>query len=311
MFQGGGAEMSAQPVLFSIPQTIQLERVLYATDFSQASERALPIVSAIARHYGSQVFLAHIFPTKPYPLPDVGSMPRSEQEKKDEKEARGLMADLLLRPELQNLCTTVELEGGSPVERINHYVRKHSIDLVIIGTHGRKGFTHTVMGSVAEDLFRTLKCAVLTIGPNLDARFTVANTIKSILFPTDMSPESKSVFSYLASLAAEFESEIVLLHVLPQETGTNPDARKLAEPLRQEMQRLFASQISHKCKAQYLLEFGDVAQRILSAADYYKSDLIGMGIREGNELITHLRTTAAYRVVIGAECPVLTVRGTL
>lgn len=302
--------MSAQPVLLSIPQTIQLERLLYATDFSRASERALPIVSAITRHYGSQVFLAHIFPTKPYPLPGVGSVPRSEQEEK-EKEVRGFMEELILRPELENLYTTVELEGGSPIERINHYVRNHCIDLVIIGTHGRKGLQHTLMGSVAEDLFRSLKCAVLTVGPNIEARFTVANTIKSILFPTDMSPESKSVFPYLASLAAEFGSEIVLLHVLPQETGTNPDARRLAEPLREEMQRMFASQLSHRCKAQYLLEFGDVAQRILSAADYYKSDLIGMGIREGNELITHLRTTAAYRVVIGAQCPVLTVRGTL
>jgi nucleotide-binding universal stress UspA family protein len=237
---------------------------------------------------------------------DVGAIPCSE-----EKEARCLMVDLLLRPEVQNLRTTVELKPGDPVERIKDYVQKHGIDLVIIGTHGRKGMPHTVMGSVAEDLFRTLKCAVLTVGPNLEARFNLANTIKNILFPTDLSLESRAVFSYLASLAAEFGSEIVLLHVLPVETGSNPDARKLAEPLRQEMQQLFASQISHKCKAKYVLEFGDVSSTILAAADNYKSDLIGMGIRERNELIPHLRTTAAYRVVIGAGCPVLTVRGTL
>ena len=298
--------MSAQPVLLSIPQTIQLERILYATDFSRASERALPIVSAIARHYGSQVFLAHIWPSKPYPIPDVGVIPSFE-----EKEARNLMAELLHRPELENLRTTVQLEPGEPVEKIKDYVQKHCIDLVIIGTHGRKGLPHTVMGSVAEDLFRTLKCAVLTIGPNLEARFNVANTIKNILFPTDLSPESKAVFPYLASLAAEFGSEIVLMHALPIETGSNPDARKLAEPLRQEMQRFFGPQLSHKCKAKYLLEFGDVSSTILEAAQGYKTDFIGMGIREQNALIPHLHTTAAYRVVIGASCPVLTVRGTL
>jgi nucleotide-binding universal stress UspA family protein len=298
--------MSAQPVLLSIPQAIQLERILYATDFSRASERALPIVSALARRYGSQVFLAHIWSSKPHPMPDVGAIPSSE-----EKEVRGLMVDLLLRPELQNLRTTVELEPGDPVERIRDYVQRHCIDLVIIGTHGREGMPHTVMGSVAEDLFRTLKCAVLTVGPNLEARFNLANTIKNILFPTDLSLESRAVFPYLASLAAEFGSEIVLVHVLPVETGSNPDARKLAEPLRQEMQQLFASQISHKCKARYSLEFGEVSSTILAAANNYKSDLIGMGIRERNELIPHLRTTAAYRVVIGAGCPVLTVRGTL
>lgn len=166
------------------------------------------------------------------------------------------------------------------------------------------------MGSLAEELLRTPKCAVLTVGPNLDPRFTVTNTIKSILFPTDLSPESKAVFAYLGSLAAEFESEIVVLHVLPMETGANPEGRKLAEPQRQEMQRMFARQLSPKCKPHYVVEFGDVAPRILSVADYYKSDLIGMGVREVNELVTHFRSTAAYRVVVGAACPVPTVRGT-
>ena len=151
--------MSAQPVLLSIPQAIQLERILYATDFSRASERALPIVSALARHYGSQCF-SHIRSSSPYPIPDLEAIPCSE-----EKEARGLMADLLLRPELQKLRTTVELEPGDPVERLKDYVQRHCIDLVIIGTYSRKGMPHTVMGSVAEALFRSLKCAVLTIGP--------------------------------------------------------------------------------------------------------------------------------------------------
>ena len=77
------------------------------------------------------------------------------------------------------------------------------------------------------------------------------------------------------------------------------------------MHQNFAPHLSAKCKARYVAEFGDVALRILSASDYYQSDLIGLGVREGNELITYLRTTAAYRVVVGAACPVLTVRGTL
>jgi len=298
--------MSAQPVLISIPPAIQLDRILYATDFSRASERALPIVSAVARRYGSQVFLAHIYTPDTYPI-EVPAAPPIDGEAKAQQE----MYELLRRPELQNLKTTIEIESGNPVERINKYVQRHSIDLVIIGTHGRRGATHMLMGSVAEELFRTLKCAVLTVGPNLDSRFTIAKTIRSILFPTDLSPESKAVFPYLASLAAEFESEIVILHVLPQESSSNPDARRLAEPLREEMEHLFARHLSPNCKPRYVVEFGEVAPRILSASNYYQSDLIGLGVREGNELITHLRTTAAYRIVIGAECPVLTVRGTL
>lgn len=300
--------MSAQPVVISIPPAIQVERILYATDFSPASERALPIISEIVRHYGSQVHLAHIWNSKPYPIPKPG-MPITAAE---ETQARGQMADLLIKPELRNLQTIVELEAGDPVERIDAYVQTHRINLVVIGTHGRTRLAHTVMGSVAENLFRKLKCPVLTIGPNLEARFTTAKAIKSILFPTDLSPESKAVFPYLASLGAEFGSQIVILHVLPKEAEANPDARKLAEPLRAQLRTMFASQVSARLKPEFVLEFGDdVSARILSAADYYQSDLIGLGIREGNELITHFRATAAYKVAIGAPCPVLTVRGTL
>jgi nucleotide-binding universal stress UspA family protein len=77
------------------------------------------------------------------------------------------------------------------------------------------------------------------------------------------------------------------------------------------MQRMFSTHLSPKCRPQYIVGYGEVAPHILSIAKYYQSDLIGMGVREGNDLVTHLRTTAAYRVVIGAHCPVLTVRGTL
>jgi len=298
--------MSAQPVLISIPPTIRLEKILYATDFSHASERAVPIVSAIARHYNSEVFLAHIRQTKPYPVPGVPSaLPGI-----DEDRARHQMEVLRHRPEFEDLRITTELEWGEPVDRIKHYAERHNIDLVILGTHGRTRVSHALMGSVAEDLFRTLKCA-LTAGPHLDSRFTITTSIKSILFPTDLSPESKAVFPYLCSLAAEFQCELVILHILPTEAGSNPDARMLAEPIRQQMQRMFSRDLSPRCKPKFVLEFGDVASRILSAAEYYQSDLIGMGVREGSELITHFRSTAAYRVVVGAPCPVLTVRGTL
>ena len=298
--------MSAQPVLISMPPAIHLDRILYAADFSSASERALPIVSAIARHYGSQVCLAHIYPSAIYPLDVPAARPVDSAAIAEQQ-----MSELLHRPELANLNITTDIEAGDPVEQINRYVKRHSINLVIIGTHGRTRLTHALMGSVAEELFRTLKCAVLTVGPNLDPRFTIASTIRSILFPTDLSAESKAVFPYLASLAAEFQSEIIVLHVLPEKTRTNPDARKLTESLRHTMEEMFAEQLSSGSSARYVVEFGEVAPRILSASDYYQSDLIGMGVREGNQLLTHFRSTAAYRVVVGASCPVLTMRGTL
>jgi len=89
---------------------------------------------------------------------------------------------------------------------------------------------------------------------------------------------------------------MTLLHVLPIETASNPDARSLAEPLRKEMQRIFYPHIDPRSPAEFVIDFGDTSERILA----HKADLIGLGIT------THFRNTVAYRVLLGAHCPVLT-----
>ena len=132
--------------------------------------------------------------------------------------------------------------------------------------------------------------------------------IKHILFPTDLSDESQAVFPYLASLASQYKASLTLLHVLPVETATNPDAKSLAEPLRQEMQDIFSPHIDPRCSAEFIIDFGDTAERILSHAETGRADLIGLGVRKAGEITTHFRNTVAYRVVLQAHCPVLTSR---
>jgi len=185
-------------------------------------------------------------------------------------------------------------------------VRENHIDLAILSTHGRTGLKHLMMGSVAEELFRNLPCPVLTVGPHLAPRFQTLTGLKEILFPTDMSEESKAVFPYLASLAAEYQAHITVLHVLPLQTAANPEAKKLAEPLQKQMEHTFAPTLSPRTPVSYVIDFGNPAERTLTHALTSSADLIGMGVRQAGEITTHFRTTAAYKVVIGAYCPVLT-----
>jgi nucleotide-binding universal stress UspA family protein len=95
---------------------------------------------------------------------------------------------------------------------------------------------------------------------------------------------------------------MTLLHVLPIETASNPDARSLAEPLRKEMQRIFYPHIDPRSPAEFVIDFGDTSERILA----HKADLIGLGVRRAPKITTHFRNTVAYRVLLGAHCPVLT-----
>ena len=216
--------MNAQAIVVPIVPQIELKRILYATDLSEASLAALPLVSTIARKYGSHVFVANIWAPIPYTMmtPEMaGTMDVTHED-----EIKAQAGALLSSKELSGLPATLIVEPGGPVVELDRIVRQQKIDLAIIGTHGRTGFKHLLMGSVAEELFRSLPCPVLTVGPNVSKRSMESTDIKHILFPTDLSDESRAVFPYLASLAAQYKSMLTLLHVLPVETASNPEARR-------------------------------------------------------------------------------------
>jgi nucleotide-binding universal stress UspA family protein len=298
--------MKASTIVIPIAPAIELQRILYATDFSDASLAALPLVSTIAHKYGARVFAVNVSTSTSYAM--VSPEAAAALQHKDQLEARSKVKDLLNTGDLAGLSTTAVVRSGFPAQELERFVREHKIDLAILGTHGRTGMKHLLLGSVAEDLFRHLPCPVLTVGPNVSKTSLQATAIKHILFPTDLSDESQSVFPYLASLAAEYRASLTLLHVLPVEAATNPDAKSLAEPLRREMQSIFAPHLDPHCPAEYIIDFGDAAERILAHAETGRADLIGLDVRKAGEITTHFRNTVAYRVVLQAQCPVLTSR---
>jgi nucleotide-binding universal stress UspA family protein len=217
--------MKPSAVVIPIVPDIELKRILFATDFSDASLAALPQVSTMARRYGSRVFVVNVWTPAPYSM--VSPEAASALQHKDEREARAKARELLNRRELAGLPATVIVQTGSPPQELTRVVREKNIDLAILGTHGRTGLQHLLMGSVTEELFRSLSCPVLTVGPRLSKALLEHNEINNILFPTDLSEESRDVFPYVAALASQYRASLTLLHVLPIETETNPDARTL------------------------------------------------------------------------------------
>lgn len=290
-------------VAIPILPAIRLKNILYATDFSAASRAALPIVSAIARKFGSHVFAAHVWAPLPYSM--VKPEGFSALEGKEESEARDVLEKFVHTNEL-GLPITPILKCGDAVRELSRMVHQHHIDLAVLSTHGRTGFKRLLMGSVAEELFRGLPCPVLTVGPNISPRFAAQAEVKEILFPTDLSYESGAVFPYLAMVAAEYAARITLLHAVPAGGQRHAEAMDDPDRLRSAMRRMFCQQIDPRCEARLVVEAGDPVERILAHARADKIDLIGFGVRKAGEIITHFRNTVAYKVVLEAECPVLT-----
>jgi nucleotide-binding universal stress UspA family protein len=289
-------------VAIPILPAIRLKHILYTTDFSEPSRAALPIVAAIARRYGSHIFAAHIRSTVPPYMP-VEAL--SALEDKNESDAREMLDEFAGAKELEGVSVTAILKCGDVARELNRVVQQQHIDLAVLSTHGRSGFKRLLMGSIAEKLFRNLSCPVLAVGPKLSKRFRTLSEIREILFPTDLSLESRAVFPYLAMVAAEYSARITILHVAPWNDRRHPAAMDEPDAFKSAMNRMFSGQIDPRCEIRLLVESGDPAERILAHACADKIDLIGFGVRKSGEITTHFRNTIPYKVVLESECPVL------
>jgi nucleotide-binding universal stress UspA family protein len=131
--------------------------ILVPTDFSETSEEALRYAAQIALTLGAQLYLMHVpgrtgehfeasFP--------VGGFDTT---------ARARLASFLTTQEIERLRPEYALRTGSPADEIVRYADARDVDLIIMGTHGRSGLAHALMGSVAEQIVRTAPCPVLVV----------------------------------------------------------------------------------------------------------------------------------------------------
>jgi nucleotide-binding universal stress UspA family protein len=293
--------MSALAVTTST--TAKLKNILFTTDFSEESMHGLPYVAGIAAKLGSSVYLCHIVA----PSALVASAPEvapTLYEGMKEQAAAQLTA-LALTPGLGSLSPKTVVGSGPIEDELCNIIRENNIDLIVTGTHGRTGMRKLLLGSVVEQICRVATCPVLTVGPGLAPRGEIQ--FNRIVFPTDLSEDSKRILPYLRRIAEEYRAEIAVLHVMPEELVTNPDAEKLAEPIRRNMMHIFEAELSG-FKPEFLVAFGETVETVLRTARAKKADMIAMGIHNAFLPGVQLRSSVAYRIMAGAHCPVLTSR---
>jgi len=135
-------------------------RILVPTDFSKPSERALEQAMVLARMFDARIVLLHVW-SMPYTAYSegltwpVGQMQQAAQKALDEAQVKAMK----LYPQ-----TDAILRQGGEWLQIIEAIDEHKIDLVVMGTHGRRGLPHFFMGSVAEHVVRMSPVPVMTVG---------------------------------------------------------------------------------------------------------------------------------------------------
>jgi nucleotide-binding universal stress UspA family protein len=146
--------------------TADWKKICCPIDFSDASRAAMAVAADLARRFGASLTLLHAYPVPGFTFPDgsVVASARMLQELADQaakhlgewrSEAEGLGAPVVAS------ATAI----GEPAVEIVGYAKEHGIDLLVLGTHGRTGLEHALMGSVAERVVRRARCPVLTVHP--------------------------------------------------------------------------------------------------------------------------------------------------
>jgi len=161
---------------------IVLKRILVATDFGEVAEVALDYGRALAAQFGATLHVLHV--AQNLYLSTIGTetfaglTPRLQQEV--ENAARKGLEELLIDSDGSGPPTKARvLTGTSPALVIVGYAKDNSIDLIVIGTHGRGALAHIITGSVAERVVRLAPCPVLTV-KHPEHEFVTKDTLMAV-----------------------------------------------------------------------------------------------------------------------------------
>jgi len=278
----------------------------------------------LARHYGSELSIVHsIAPERRDPIP-LEPLPRELN--RAWLEAERHMQDLVEAAPLRDLNHHSLLEQGPVWGVLASVIQREKIGLLVLGTRGRGGLKKLALGSVAEEVLRLAPCAALTIGPQVPVALPGGNEFRRILFASDFGPAAAKAFPYALSLAEDYRSQLVLLHLAPPMPApdlspaaygpSNYAAEEFAvwqhtmrEEGKRKLQELLPLDSRLAADPQYAVGCDFLPEGILDVAASRQIELIVMGANRTSSpwAAAHLPWALTHAVISQAKCPVLTV----
>jgi len=302
-----------------VPTRIEIDRILCPVDFSDFSRHALERAVRLGGWFRARVEVLHVvpfvLPTTGLPYFPVSVAPSSSLR---EQAARDLEA--FVAPHFDaGVPIEAKLLEGDPWRAIRDEAEGWSADLLVMGTHGRGGFEHLILGSVTEKVMRRAPCPVMTVGRV--APLTPGGPLfRRIVCAADLSPASERTLETAVSLAGECDAQVTHLHVLesiPFAVGGGlesaiPDPaelrRVLVERVEGDLRKAVPPLVREFCEVKERVEVGSAWRQILCVADEVGADLIVMGEHAHGGVGRLVFGSTASHVVRQATCPVLVVR---
>jgi nucleotide-binding universal stress UspA family protein len=280
-------------------------RILLATDFSKEAERAQQAAVFLAKACGAEMDVLSVLECPPGMDVEyqVNKLYMDQLRGETGKRMDGFLGDVRAK----GLTVTGTLLEGMPIRRINETAGMRHAGMIVVGTRGRSGLAHVLLGSTAEGVVRGAPCPVLTVRTEgADRPFGIAR----ILVPIDFNDCSLEALEYAVQVAGEVGSAVTILHVL-EPSSYNLDftigtGKKLKEAAGMQVASYATLLNSRGIKTTPIVHGGLPNEIILNYAR--EADLIVMGTH-GRKGFSHLVSgSVAEAVIRQAPCPVLTVK---
>ncbi len=294
---------------------MRFERILMPTDFSDCANAALTHAVALARQFEAELHLLHV--TVLHEGASGPSFPGFEElHSRLEEAASSRISTMIDESKMKGLTVfKAHTRGVAAAPSILDYAAKEAIDLIVLGTHGRRGLRHFLLGSVAEEVVRSALCPVLTLRD--EGKVRRLHELDRIVVPFDFSDDSRRALDFAVELAVMFGSRIDLVHVIVPSVDLHAEVAVWAGSVefdRGEFQRWAQSRLEEvaamveKVPVNIQVLDGHVASALTRFASEEKADLIVIASHGLSGLQHFLLGSVAEKVIRSASCPVLTLR---
>ncbi len=290
----------------------EFSRILCPVDFSEFSVRAFHYAVSLAQHYRAKLFVQHVVELWRYP--SAGFSPGKYFDEfcqrllhKGEEKLQELLrtaADTEIQPE-------PVVQQGTAADSILAFATSRKTDLIVMGTHGRRGFDRLMLGSVTERVIRKAPCPVLAVrkpahdfGVSGKQQDTVH--LGRILFCTDFSENSQRAIDHAISLTEEYNAELTVLHVL-EDTPHPANMEKAIAKATERLKNLLPTEGLDPDRIKTIVRIGAPYQQIIQFTVEEQTDMVVMAVRGRSALDLAVFGATTHRVMQLGPCPVLAV----
>jgi len=288
-----------------------LQRVLVATDLSEASRTPLGYAAALSRRLNASLTALYVSPRyasyEPFPaFPSQAALDPARRQALEEEVRRFVESAAWPQP------VEVVVRDGDPADEILAAAGESTFDLVVLGTHGRRGFERWSLGSVTDRVARRLERPLLTVPPHAGTPSAVR-----MLCALDLSDASAEVLAYAAGFAERLEARLVVMHVAEGShwydpwpiSGVDPDAirRAVAETAERRLAELVARHVPGAVPVEVRVTFGR-PQREIERVARDEVHVVVLGVPSTRGIDRLFFGSTAQHVLRAGTCPVLLVR---